>query len=129
MSLFVKKTFVMHSGDIGHYKIEFDAMTDDDVEALAYMIAESTAFSEVVGVPSYNGNRLAEALRPYAKNHPAILIVDDVLTTGASMNQTRDQAKEFYGDIPIIGVVVFARQRPTESWIRPLFQMWTPAYV
>jgi hypothetical protein len=74
--------------------------------------------------------RLAKALEPFASLKGPRLIVDDVLTTGGSMERARDKHR---GQGPagrpgIIGAVVFARGQ-CPHWIRCLFQMpecfWT----
>lgn len=60
------------------------------------------------------GLRLAEALKLYV-TEGALLIVDDVLTTGASM-------EEFRNGREALGAVIFARGH-CPSWVVPLFQM------
>lgn len=119
MDLFEKKTFKMHSGDIGHWKIECDALTDSDIETLAFMIAERFVFSHVIGIPR-GGIRIADALEKYKSEEGPVLIVDDVLTTGNSMEEARFDIPNY---TDIIGVVLFARQKPVD-WIYPMFQLW-----
>lgn len=118
MSLFIHKDFVMHSGGIAHYKIDCDALTDEDIETLAWMIAQKGKFQRVYGVPR-GGERLANALRKYctAEVGPR-LIVDDVYTTGQSM----EHVKSSLGWSDAVGVVIFARG-VTPDWIKPIFQM------
>lgn len=125
-TLFVKKEFRMHSGGIAHYKIECDALTDDDIETLAFMIAtrakklskKGTGINRVHGVPE-GGLRLAKALEQYGGDPKGTdIIVDDVLTTGASM----EGAKKKTGWTNVIGVVIFARGH-YPSWIKPIFEM------
>ena len=118
-TLFIKKDWVMHSGGTAHYKIECDALTDEDIETLAFIISQKGAFTHVHGVPR-GGKRLADALEKYrARRGDGVkLIVDDVLTTGSSM----EQAKRELGWSDAVGVVIFARGNCAE-WIRPMFQM------
>lgn len=126
-NLFVKKDFIMHSGDIGHYKIECDALTNEDLETIAFIIAqkvqqftksEGSGIKNVYGVPT-GGTRLALALEQYWDPHGEYrLIVDDVLTTGNSMIQARQDL----GWDNALGIVVFARG-PCPSWIIPIFDM------
>jgi len=116
-TLFVKKTFKMHSGGIAHYKINCDALTDGDIEVLAWMISEKGKFSKVYGIPT-GGNRLAAALQKYRTDEGVKLIVDDVLTSGGSMEET----KQKLGWYDAIGIVIFARNRPP-SWVRAIFEM------
>lgn len=126
-TLFRKTDFRMHSGGLAHYKIECDALTDDDIETLAFIIAqkaqlitgeERTGIRDVYGVPR-GGVRLANALRRYNDKWGTIrVIVDDVLTTGRSM----EQARSSLGWNDAFGVVIFARGN-CPSWIKPIFSM------
>ena len=122
MSLFQLKDFIMHSGKPGWFKIECDYLTDMDWVTLATIIVSRFPyFGSVVGVPT-GGLKLESALRPYITKGSQ-LIVDDVLTTGKSMEEQREFQKNTYGIESQIGVVVFARTRPA-GWIYPVFQMW-----
>jgi orotate phosphoribosyltransferase len=116
-NLFEKKIFTMHSGDTGHWKIECDALTDAELNALAYIISSKLKFSSVIGVPK-GGIKIAKALDKYKSNRGLCLIVDDVLTTGNSMEEVKKQQ----ADRDVIGVVLFARGKCPE-WVIPLFQM------
>ena len=116
-NLFVNKTFTMHSGDIGHWKIECDALTDGDLDTLAYIISRRLKFNKVIGIPR-GGIRIAKALEKYESDKGFCLIVDDVLTTGSSMEEVKKQ----HSDKDVIGVVIFARGK-CPDWIIPLFQM------
>jgi orotate phosphoribosyltransferase len=122
MGLFQLGDFKLHSGEPSSWKIECDALSDSDIEALATLLAWCTPeFSSVEGVPR-GGLRIAKALEyhitPGVRRH---LIVDDVLTTGASMKELCYQRlAEHKGNIT--GAVIFARGR-CPAWITPLFQM------
>ena len=119
MNLFEKKTFEMHSGDMEYFKIKCDALTDEDIETLAYIIARRIPFYDVFGVPT-GGVRIANALEKYKdkEGYGYFLIVDDVLTTGNSM----EDAKQVCYDKPeITGVVLFARGE-CPDWVFPVFQ-------
>lgn len=114
--LFRRGDFKLHSGDMSRFKIDCDALTDEDITCLAEMIGTGFSFSRVIGIPR-GGLRLAEALLPYCDDGDGFgtLIVDDVLTTGRSM-------REAY--IPgAFGVVIFARGW-CDPWITPIFQMY-----
>ena len=115
MNLFQRKMFKMHSGGVSHYKIECDALTDADIECLAFLISQKGKFKNVYGVPT-GGERLAAALEKYKSEEGVDLIVDDVLTTGASMREAR---KKFPDPI---GVVIFARGT-CPDWVYPVFEM------
>lgn len=115
MSLFQRGTFKLHSGAASDFKIDCDALTDDDIHTLALLVSKTFNFSRVIGIPR-GGLRLAAALAPLhnADSH-VTLIVDDVLTTGGSMERAY---------VPgAIGVVIFARGK-CPAWITPIFQMW-----
>ncbi len=121
MGLFQLGDFTLHSGAKSKWKIECDALTDDDIEALALMISEMVGpFQKAHGVPR-GGLRLAEALNAKHRQEDAaiLLIVDDVLTTGNSMVEFRSQFEE-----PCKGAVVFARGN-CPLWVFPLFKMNT----
>ena len=121
MNLFQSGDFTLHSGERSALKIECDALTTADWETLAAMVAARIPFRFAVGVPK-GGMGFARALLRHEdrrRDDLPVLIVDDVLTTGASMEETR--ASMFTG--PTVGVVVFAR-RECPDWIRPIFRMW-----
>lgn len=117
LNLFEKKTFKMHSGEVGQWKIECDALTDTEIDTLAYMIASKLIFKRVIGVPT-GGLRIAKVLEKYTTDEGWCLIVDDVLTTGNSMEEAKSQCVEEY----IVGVVLFARGK-CPDWIVPVFNM------
>jgi orotate phosphoribosyltransferase len=133
MSLFVDGKFVSHSGIALPFKIDCDALTDDDLDCLARRYAASKSmkgwiFGEVVGVPR-GGLRFAEALRRYVRTDGNIvwrsnLIVDDVLTTGGSMWEFwRQRYPGTWSGIR--GVVIFDRGGTLRDreWIDALFTM------
>lgn len=120
MSLFRSGYFPLHSGGVSPWKIDCDALTDEDTATLAAMLYERLpSFGAVEGIPQ-GGLRLAAALRPYREAHRAyaddpLLIVDDVATTGASLERHR-------AGRPAIGAVIFARC-PVPPWVTALFSM------
>ena len=116
MNLFQLGKFMLHSGDQSAFKIECDALTDTDLEALAFLIAERVgAFGAVEGVPE-GGLRLAAALRLFVTEGP-LLIVDDVYFSGASMEEHRAGRKAD-------GYVIFARKKlDARGWVRALFTL------
>ncbi len=120
MSLFQQQNIILHSGQLSDFKIECDDLTYRDIETLAYLISKRLKFFSVFGVPN-GGLKIAKVLEPYRStdSHFPVLVVDDVLTTGNSMNQ-------FVIDHHIknpIGVVLFSRGK-CPDWITPIFQMW-----
>lgn len=126
MSLFTIADFRSHSGLDLSWKIDADALTDADLATLAAKVAERVQFSRVIGVPR-GGLRFALALGQHDRATGPLLIVDDVLTTGRSMEQMRESA---IGDgrRDVRGVVIFARA-PCPSWVFPIFNLssWMPA--
>ena len=122
MSLFQENDFISHSGLTLSWKIDCDSLNDEDIQTLAGIIGNRYGFKKVIGIPS-GGDRLASALKQYEDPELwSTLIVDDVLTTGASM----EEARENLGDDMVMGVVIFSRMIAEDcpSWIKPLFQAW-----
>ena len=119
MGLFESKTFIGHAGGELTFKIECDALTPDDYATLATLIGEKLTFSKVVGVPS-GGLPLAEALEQYCAETGPLLIVDDVLTTGTSMEEVRKQVDSDQEEV--IGLVIFSRGR-CPDWVKSIFQL------
>jgi orotate phosphoribosyltransferase len=117
VTIFWLGRFTLHSGAESKFKIDCDALTEQDLEALAWVLAEKLPpFLRVEGVPS-GGLELARELERYCdENAKLTLIVDDVLTTGASMEEQRN------GRSDVIGCVIFARGE-CPSWVLPLFKM------
>lgn len=114
MSLFKHGEFTLHSGDKADFLIDCNALDERDIDSLAAFIAPRIKpFSEVIGIPR-GGERLALAMRPYRSATGGLLIVDDVLTTGGSMEKARGERED------VQGVVIFARG-PYPTWVRPIF--------
>lgn len=114
MNLFQDGRFQSHSGRTLLWKIECEALTDADLKCLALRTALMIGGTYVVeGVPT-GGLRFERALKKLMHMSVDLLIVDDVLTTGAAMEKQRAgrEAK---------GIVIFAR-RICPGWVTPLFQ-------
>lgn len=120
MNLFQLGDFILHSGNRTPVKIDCDALTDDDLVTVAFMIArlQPLPFGTVEGVPT-GGLRLAKALQEYCTPGAGLLIVDDVYTTGASMETQR-------AGRPALGAVIFSRNDLVPAWITPLFRVSIP---
>ena len=126
MNLFQLGEFKLHSGGTSLWKIDCDALSDEDIQTLAVMGKEAlgcNVFGEVIGIPR-GGLPLAQAMRQFSSPGAPPLIVDDVLTTGQSM---RDKYNEIYtsGQRPI-GLVIFARTVPPH-WVFSILQVCLPA--
>lgn len=114
LHLFQKDRFRSHSGQNLSWKIECDALTDADIRCLALQTVKMIGGTyAVIGVPS-GGLRFAKALKKLMHMSVDLLIVDDVLTTGASMEEQRADRKAK-------GIVIFARG-PCPDWVTPIFQ-------
>lgn len=123
MNIFQTGSFTLNSGKTSPLKIECDALSDVDWATLALLASQEMSFREVHGVPT-GGLVFADALRPYetGKLTDPILIADDVLTTGGSMERKKIELGKTYQSTPIIGVVAFARAI-CPHWILPIFSM------
>ena len=122
--LFQSLNFKSHSGLNLSWKIEMDALTDPEWFTIKKMIMEITPpFREAVGIPR-GGDKLGDLLNEHAtgKEEDPICIVDDVLTTGESMEHFLSQYQRNRRSFTAIGWVVFARTR-CPDWVTPLFQM------
>jgi orotate phosphoribosyltransferase len=115
MNLFRSGNFTLNSGKTSTFKIDCDALTEEDIETIARIASEELpTFGAVEGVPT-GGLRLAAAMQKYCTADTPdapLLIVDDVLTTGGSMER-------FRAGRTAIGFVVFARGE-CPAWIAPL---------
>ncbi len=113
-SLFQIGEFELSSGQTSYWKIDCDALTEADWDALAMMAAEVLEpFSMIVSVPM-GGDPFAKALEKYCTEQGGLLVVEDVVTTGASMERIR-------AGRDAQGITVFSRgQAP--PWVRVLFQ-------
>ncbi len=115
--LFVNKPFTSAAGLRLNWKVECDELTIEDWEAIAYMVGPCLNFQRVEGVPT-GGLALAEALKPYEYSEgEGLLIVDDVLTTGMSMERHRDGRDAR-------GLVLFARTL-CPSWVSSVWSLGT----
>ena len=114
MPLFDPRPFVGAGGASLPWKIECDALTKDDWIALAKVAGPGLRFGSVEGVPR-GGLPFARALLPYLTDGP-LLIVDDVLTSGHSMERHRDGRDA-------IGVVAFQRGVTRPTWIKPVWRL------
>lgn len=123
MNLFQSGEFALHSGDKSTWKIDCDALTPEDMETLADIAVQMLPpFSRALGVPT-GGEAFAAALNARSSEDGPTLIVDDVLTTGKSMEDYRMIFSE-----PTIGIVIFARGA-APSWVMPLFWMMDPSWA
>tara|TARA_R110002167_G_scaffold74467_4_gene208411 strand:+ start:334 stop:738 length:405 start_codon:yes stop_codon:yes gene_type:complete len=124
--LFQEEDFVSHAGIPLKWKIECDAIMEEEWDCLALMIHEKSGGTcrEAVGIPR-GGVPLADAINKRfatGKDEDYIFVVDDVYTTGKSFLDFR---KKHYPNT-IQGMIkqwcVFSR-KPTENGVQSLFTM------
>ena len=120
LELFVHTAFKSHSGVYLPWKIDCDALSDQDLDCIVRVVAPITRYNVAVGIPR-GGLRLAHAFNNYSPHagRPrgrATLLVDDVLTTGRSLTAMRAQLHP----MRCTGFVLFARSTPP-PWVRALF--------
>lgn len=120
MDLFQTGSFKLHSGQTRDWKIECDAITDSGWSTLARIISPLLpSFQEVIPVPR-GGIKWANALKEYCtEGYGCKLIVDDVWTTGDSMEEMRAKVTGVKS-----GLVLFACAQPYD-WVIPMFSMFT----
>lgn len=123
MELFQHKYFAGHAGVDLDYKIDADALSDASLETLAFIVGQNWDHANIVSVPR-GGDRFAEKLKRYqAKPYKYTLIVDDVLTTGISMERVRRELQKTSQD-QIFGLVIFSRNsHMCPDWVTPMFQL------
>ena len=123
--LFRSIDFKSHAGLDLSWKIEMDALSKNEWFTIARMILEiSPPFHSAIGIPR-GGVLLGELLNKYGTGNEEdpFCIVDDVLTTGKSMIDYREEMNiERWQKSCALGWVVFARVKPPK-WIKALFQM------
>lgn len=115
--LIVPGSFTSHSGLVLPFKIDCDALSDADIQAIAGVMASyGLKYHSVEGIPT-GGLRLAAALAPLVSDPGGELplIVDDVCTTGRSLEEQRAGRNA-------IGQVIFCRGT-LPNWCRAIFHV------
>lgn len=114
-SLFNHGCFFLHSGGCSDFIVECEHLSDRDLAALAAMAAPRLPhFGAVEGVPE-GGLRFAAALKKHVTPGAALLLIaDDVLTVGTSMEAHRSGR-------PAAGIVIFARGNPPQ-WVSAIWR-------
>lgn len=115
MTLFKSGDFILPTGERTDWVINCDSLTDEDMQTLARIAADLLPpFGAVIPVMR-NGPRFAQALTRYTQEGGRLLIAEDVVTTGNSMEEIRDGRD-------CLGIAIFAR-RPPPVWITALWTM------
>ena len=121
MNLFQDGDFISHAGLPLKWKIECDAIKEEEWETLAKIIREYEPrnWRFAIGIPRGEVS-LGVALDKYSTKDPndPVLIADDVYTTGKSF---RDYSDNFPNE-EVLQWCVFAR-KPTENNVKALFTM------
>lgn len=119
MTIFKCGEFTSHSGKTLPFKIDCDGLSDEDINCIAEIIAGKVNFSVVSGIPR-GGVRLAKALKSYEKSEAyRCLIVDDVCTTGSSLEDWKATNLSIPSD-RIAGYVIFDRGG-LPDWVNAVF--------
>lgn len=104
----------LHSGRESIFKIDCDHLTDDEVEAGCALLAKFLpSFGAVSGVPT-GGLRMEQAMKKHLTDSSVRLIVDDVWTTGRSVNNFI--AANFPHEHCITGVFFARGIMPNDAW-------------
>ncbi len=120
MNLFEAGTFTGASGKKLDFKLECDALTEEDIKTIAGVAGPKLQFKEALGVPR-GGVPIANEFTPYVDSKSKkVLLVDDVWTTGFSMNKYREELG--LSEDEVIGFVIFARGAYPD-WVHPFFAM------
>jgi len=115
--LFQPGVFVSAAGIKLPWKVQCDTLTEADWDCIASSVGPKLKkFGHVEGVPT-GGEPFARALLPYRTRGGGLLIAEDVLTTGGSMEKHRGERKAR-------GVVLFARgEAQCPTWVKPVWKM------
>jgi len=128
MNLFQDGDFISHAGLPLKWKLECDAITDDEWRCIAKMIMDyqTEPFYKAVGIPR-GGLKMAEALNEYSSGNDShqVLICDDVFTTGTSFKEYIDENYPNYLSSMGYRWVLFARKHSNvhPHHVRALFTM------
>lgn len=114
----------LYSGALSYWKVGCDALTDEELNWFAKMISVVVEPFGVVEYVPTGARRIGEKVEKYAlTGHPTVLIVDDVLTTGNSMESFRRDVQILYPNAKIIGATMFNRSGIHIDWINSIWYM------
>lgn len=121
--LFQLGEFNLHSGAKSSYKIDCNSLNHDDIVAICDWIKKIVpSYRMVVGIPN-GGIPFEIQLKSFTDpSSDTILIVDDVLTTGKSMEKKRYDLHGEFPSMKKVGVVAFARGF-CPAWIECVWEL------
>lgn len=108
--------FKSNSGQTLPFKINCDDLTDSDLDCIAMIITARVKVKHAIGVPK-GGLRFAKALNKYSSKDGFLVIADDVITTGQSMNRMRALNPDY-----MLGIVIFSRG-DCPNWVKSIFEI------
>lgn len=123
MNLFQNQEITSAAGLKLPFKIDCDALTDEDIMALAVMAKKIISPSRCIGVPT-GGIRFAAAIEATGLwEHGYPVIIDDVWTTGTSVLKVAS-ANGLIDEIghKVLCCVIFARG-DYPHWVKPIFDI------
>jgi len=129
--LFQWGDFTLHSGEKSWWRIDCDNMNDSELAIIARLMANKVGLFNGVSIPNSHPGSAVHRLKQYVYEHaePRImsegiiyLVVDDVLTTGSSMEERRSSILKGGNIAEVKGTVIFARGKCPE-WVTPIFQL------
>jgi len=123
--MFKFKPFKSHAGKPLSWKIECDTLSQEDIDCLADLICMTHSYRDVEHPPTKSANLInlvgKLSLHKTSDGDYDYLIVDDVFTTGKTMNEIYEHLHTKH-DKKTKGVVIFARSE-CPHWITPIFQL------
>lgn len=123
MSLIEHGNFTLHSGETSTWRINADALGDDDLAAIAAIMAARLPGPPVAvhGIPR-GGLRMATAMEPYCDPSGTYeLVVDDVVTTGRSLVRTAFELLQRPDPPKMVRLMaIFDRRPPMRGGIAPV---------
>lgn len=121
-SLIESGKFTLSSGQETAWRFNEEGLSDETLDALAKIVCRTwiVGLADQIVPAEHGGIRFANALRyKHAKiengRKQHTLVVDDVFTSGRSMERERLKYEE-----PVIGLVILER-KPSPTWVYPIF--------
>lgn len=120
--MFKDKKFISRSGKRLKFKIECDSLAFEDIRVFTKIITGNFTYKSVdmpeTGCSPLQLLKHVLELKTSKDGEFDVLIIDDVFTTGNSMEDVKKRHK----GKNIIGVVLFSRGK-CPKWITPIFEL------